>query len=133
MSEAAVPQLAVPGRHSPVPLGLRDILGTPAHLRASMPLAAENDESRAAEAFPAGGNLRRLGRGGPRVASKVGGSLASPQPAQWVEQGRRGQRPQTLPLPAGAIASTVQLAMQPLPPPPARLQPRCRVQGAVPG
>ena len=57
MSEAAVPQLAVPARHSPVPLGLLDILGTPAPTFCFNGISAENDETRALEAFPAGGNL----------------------------------------------------------------------------
>ena len=131
MSDAASPQLAVPARLPPVPFGLLHILGTPKQPLSFHGIGAENDETRALEAFPAGGNLvRGSGGGGPRVAFKVGGSSASWKPAQWVEQGARGQRPQTPPLPPRLppTMEAVQLAMQPLPPPPR--QPAAKVQGA---
>ena len=57
MCDAASPQLAVPARVPPVPFGLLDILGTPAPTFCFNGISAENDETRALEAFPAGGNL----------------------------------------------------------------------------
>ena len=57
MCDAASSQLAVPARVPPVPFGLLDILGTPAPTFYFNGISAENDETRALEAFPAGGNL----------------------------------------------------------------------------
>ena len=68
------------------------------------------------------------GGGGPGVVARVEGSL----PGQvGGTRGARATPPNTTIANPATIPLPVQLAMQPLPPPPARLQPRCRVQGAV--
>ena len=62
------------------------------------------------------------------MVARVGGSL----PGQvGGTRGARATPPNTTIANPATIPLPVQLAMQPLPPPPARLQPRCRVQGAV--